>query len=69
MANKTVELWKKAEGIKTETVVYEGAVHGFCVRGNMKHEKEKENMEKYIDQVIYKRNVTDSRLSGGLICI
>lgn len=52
MAEKTEALWKKKEDVKHEIVTYDGAVHGFCVRGNMKNEKEKENMEKSIDQVI-----------------
>ena len=53
MAEKTEELWKRYEDIKTQIEIYEGAKHGFCVRGNMKNEKEKEDMEKAIDQVLF----------------
>lgn len=51
MAAKTEALWKKKEGVDTEIVIYEGAQHGFCVRGNMKDEKEKEDMRKSVEQV------------------
>ena len=52
-AKKTEELWKPFEDIKTQFVIYEDAKHGFCVRGNMNNPKEKENMEKAIDQVSF----------------
>jgi len=52
MAEQVEKLWAKAaEDVKTEFVIYEGAKHGFCIRGNMKEEKEKEDMIKSIDQV------------------
>jgi len=50
MAAKVEELWKK-ENVKTEIVIYEGAKHGFCVRGNMNVEQEKQDMKKAIQQV------------------
>jgi dienelactone hydrolase len=52
MAAKVEELWKeRAEEVKTEIIIYEGAKHGFCVRGNMKVEQEKKDMENAIQQV------------------
>ena len=51
MADQVEKIWAKVEDIKFEFVIYEGAKHGFCIRGNMKNEKEKEHMIKAIDQV------------------
>jgi hypothetical protein len=52
MAEKTEEFWKKKSDFsKFEIVVYEGAEHGYAVRGNMNNEKAKGNMEKSINQV------------------
>jgi Dienelactone hydrolase family len=50
-AEKVEKMWEKGEE-STEVVVYQGAKHGFCVRGNMKDPTEKEHMEKSIVQVI-----------------
>ena len=51
MAEQVKKIWAKFEDIKTEFVIYDGAQHSFCVRGNMKDEKEREHMEKGIEQV------------------
>src|SRR5262245_9679991 len=51
MAAQVDKLWQRLDDEKTEIVIYEGAKHGFCVRGNTKVEKEKEDMEKALDQV------------------
>ena len=48
---QTKKVWEKSDGIETEFVMYDGAEHGFCVRGNMKDPKQKEDMVKAIDQV------------------
>jgi hypothetical protein len=68
MAAKTEALWKKHEDVKTEIVIYEGAKHGFCVRGNMNNQPEKEDMEKAIDQVFFPADIVSLmfRLSNGL---
>ena len=52
MAEETEKIWKRIGDVKYESIVYEGAKHGFCVRGNMKDEKEKEYMVQSIDQVL-----------------
>ena len=54
-AAKTEKLWKDEEDFKYEIVIYEGMDHGFCIRGDMKAEKEKENMNKAVDQVLPSR--------------
>ena len=52
MWERTQEIWEKnAEFSKFTVVVYEGAEHGFAVRGNMDNPKERERQEKAIDQV------------------
>ena len=52
MAAHVEKVWKtKAEIVKNEIVVYAGAKQGFCVRGNMENDKEKEDMRKAIEQV------------------
>jgi len=69
MAAKTEKLWV-GDDVDYEFEIYEGAKHGFCVRGNMKNEKEKENMMKATEQVRFmKQNWTDGRLSIGFISI
>jgi Dienelactone hydrolase family len=68
-AAKTEELWKQISDMKFEIIIYEGAKHGFCVRGNMNDEKEKEHMEKSAEQVSLLRNEVNLRLSNGLIRI
>ena len=50
MAEKTEKLWDRGQ-LDFEFEIYEGAKHGFCVRGNMNVEKEKEDMIKSSDQV------------------
>ena len=52
MGEKTEKFWER-EDVDCDFVVYEGAKHGFCVRGNMNDEKEKGNMIKASDQVRY----------------
>ena len=49
-AEQTKAAWKDAE-VPTEVVVYEGADHGFCIRGNMNDEKQKAAIEGSIAQV------------------
>jgi len=51
MAKDTEKLWKDKD-VKTEIVIYEGAMHGFCVRGNMNDPQEKEHMQQAVEQVI-----------------
>jgi dienelactone hydrolase len=51
MAAKTEKLWV-GYGIDYEIEIYEGAKHGFCVRGNMKNDKEKGDMMKASEQVL-----------------
>jgi dienelactone hydrolase len=54
MAEQTDKLWEmSSREVKTEVVIYEGAEHGFCVRGNMNNPKEKEDMEKATLQVCF----------------
>jgi dienelactone hydrolase len=50
MAAEVEKLWRDDDQ-ETEIVIYEGAKHGFCIRGNMNNEKEKEDMEKAVSQV------------------
>ena len=50
MAQETEKLWKELK-VKNEIVVYEGAKHGFCLRGNMNNEEEKTHMKNAVYQV------------------
>lgn len=69
MATKTEKLWL-GDDVDYEIQTYEGAKHGFCVRGDMKNEKEKEDMMKACEQVRFiKQDWTDGRLSIGLTSI
>lgn len=56
MGEQCEGIWKKAEFSKFEVVLYEGAEHGYAVRGNMNSAKEKEDQEKAIDQACPPRN-------------
>jgi dienelactone hydrolase len=51
MADQVEKLWAKTENIKSQFTVYDGAIHGFCIRGNMNDEKEKKHMVESIEQV------------------
>ena len=51
MGERTQDIWKKRDFSKFAVVVYEGAEHGFAVRGNMNNPKEREHQENAIDQV------------------
>jgi dienelactone hydrolase len=50
MAADVERLWT-GDDQDTEIVIYDEAKHGFCIRGNMNHEKEKEDMAKAVSQV------------------
>jgi hypothetical protein len=50
MASDVERLWR-GDDQDTEIVIYDEAKHGFCIRGNMNHEKEKEDMAKAVSQV------------------
>ena len=63
MAEKTETLWAH-DDVENEIVIYEGAKHGFCVRGNMKDEKEKGDMIKSCEQVCFRVNGSEGLTLG-----
>ena len=52
-AEKVEKLWKDDPDYKYEMKIYDGASHGFCVRGDMRDEKQKEHMTQSCEQVIF----------------